>query len=89
MSTFLQNAVAFLKSAGQTALTDVEVNAIPAVVSAIGVFQKNPSAAGAAAAEAALLGTVPAALVTAETQFVQTELTAISSVLQGVLARAS
>lgn len=73
------NFLSFLKG-------ELEVTAIPVIVGALGVLQKNPNALGVAAAEAYFLGNAPAALVTGETALLQNSFQTLTATLQALQA---
>jgi hypothetical protein len=76
--SFLSNAVALIKG-------DLEADGIPVAIGALSILQKNGiNAASIAAAELYLMGNAPAALITAEQQFAQQELAALSTALAGI-----
>lgn len=62
--SFLSNALALIKG-------DLEVDGLPVLIGALQILQKNPTILGVDAAEAYLLGNMPAALLTAETSLLQ------------------
>lgn len=78
--SFASNFVSFLKG-------ELEVTAIPVVIGALQIFQKNPNAAGVAAAQAYFLGNAPAALLTAETALLQTGFNDIEAALTALQAQ--
>ena len=68
--------------------TDLEVNLLPVVIGALQIIQKNPSALGAAAAEAYLIANAPVALLAAEQTALNGAINTLSARLQAVLAAA-
>lgn len=79
--SFLSNVVALLEG-------ELEVNAIPVVVNALTIYQKNPNALGLIAAEQSILANGPAALLTAESAAVAALNSAIQAKLQAQLTSA-
>lgn len=82
MSSALSNLVAFLKS-------DLEVELLPVAIGGLQILQKNPSAAGALAAEAYVLGNAPAALLAGEAALLQQGVNDLQAELAAAQAQAA
>jgi hypothetical protein len=78
MSNFIENSLKFLE-------TDFEADGIPVLIGAVQILQKQGvNVASIAAAKLYILGNAPAALLSAEQQFAQQELAALSTTLSTI-----
>jgi len=78
MSNFIENSLKFLE-------TDFEADGIPVLIGAVQILQKQGiNVASIAAAKLYVLGNAPAALLSAEQQFAQQELAALSTTLSTI-----
>ena len=78
MSSFIQNSLKFLE-------TDLESDGLPVLIGAVQILQKQGiNVASIAAAKLYVLGNAPAALLSAEQQFAQQELAALSTTLSTI-----
>lgn len=77
--SFLDNTLSLIKG-------ELEVSALPVVIGALQILQKSPDAAGVMAAEAYVLGNMPAALLTGATTLLQEQIMALSAKLAALQA---